>query len=94
MSDDYEIEYERSCPHCEHSPIHSRRCASLYCDDGYCDENDDDSVNFAPGEVMLPCPECHGTGIERWCPKCGKDILPGELNDHDDEDGLDFFDNE
>jgi len=25
------------------------------------------------GDGMAACPECNGTGIQRWCPKCGAD---------------------
>lgn len=32
----------------------------------------DDPLWYSEGETE-PCPECRGTGIEKWCPACGKD---------------------
>jgi len=71
---EYEIDSEESCPKCGHSPVHYRYCTSLFCEDGYCDEYEDDPINFMPGESFTLCPECHGMGIEKWCPECGYDI--------------------
>lgn len=68
--DDYELD-DLACPACGHEPTHSRCCGE--CDDGYNDEYDDDPINFTPGESLIRCAECHGTGIERWCPQCGAD---------------------
>lgn len=72
--DDYEIETDLSCPKCGHDTLHSRDCTNLSCEDGYIDEYEDDPINFAPGEEERPCRECRGTGIERWCPKCGTNL--------------------
>jgi len=73
--DDSDIEHEYSghCPKCGHSPLHSRDCTN-WCDDGYMDEYDDDPINFSPGQEFSKCPECYGTGIERWCPSCGENL--------------------
>jgi hypothetical protein len=73
----FESEYElddRSCSKCGHSPTHSRYCTALYCDDGYVDEYEEDAINFSPGEEFSLCDECHGSGIEWWCPSCGADL--------------------
>lgn len=70
--DDYQID-ELSCPACGNHFTHSRFCSNFHCQDGYEDEYDDDPVNYAPGESYVMCDECHGHGIERWCPKCGAD---------------------
>lgn len=67
--DDYELD-DLPCPACEHPITHSRRCPQ--CDDGLIDMYDEDPICFSPGE-MERCGECDGTGIQRWCPKCGED---------------------
>jgi len=74
MCEEYEIDYDLTCPKCGHSPLHSRECMN-WCEDGFFDENDDDPINFAPGEAYRQCQECRGTGIERWCPFCGVNLL-------------------
>jgi hypothetical protein len=33
----------------------------------------DDPLWYDEGETEI-CEECHGTGIERWCPKCRLDL--------------------
>ena len=71
--EDYEIDDEVSCPLCDHSPLHYRDCTN-WCDDGYFDESDDDAINYTPGESFRECEECHGTGVEWWCPKCGANL--------------------
>ena len=71
---DYEIDDGPPCPQCGNFETRSRRCESFQCEDGFCDEHEDDPINYAPGEAFSTCEECHGTGIERWCPKCGLDI--------------------
>lgn len=73
MSDDYEVDYEVHCCKCGHSPLHSRSCTN-WCEDGYIDESEDDPINFFPGESERQCPECKGTGVEWWCPSCGKNL--------------------
>lgn len=69
MTDDYEID-ERPCPKCG-GETRSRHCDELHCEDGYCDEYEDDPINYSPGEAFTICEECHGTGVQWWCPKCG-----------------------
>lgn len=83
MDDDYEFD-DLTCPKCGHSPLHSRTCSNLCCDDGYIDEYDDDPINFMEGESFYKCNECKGTGIIRWCPKCGKDLTGHKFPDEDD----------
>jgi hypothetical protein len=75
---DYELEYDIDCPKCGQSPVHWRRCCELGCDDGFIDEYDEDPINCSPGELVR-CESCHGTGIERWCPKCGLDLQVSEI---------------
>lgn len=69
--DDYELDTDSCCPQCGHEPIHYRRCAGLHCDDGWIDETEFDPNE---GDPHVRCEECHGTGIERWCPGCGADL--------------------
>jgi len=38
------------------------------------DSNDDDPINYVPGEMIYRCKECKGAGTVTWCPECGKDI--------------------
>ena len=71
--DDYELN-DTPCPECGHSPSYGRHCQALQCEDGWVDESEDDPINFAPGEELTLCDECHGTGYEHWCPKCGHDF--------------------
>ena len=33
----------------------------------------DDPLWYDEGEEAR-CEDCHGTGVERWCPKCGFDL--------------------
>ncbi len=70
--DDYEIN-DLPCPACGNNFTHSRGCTVIHCEDGWIDEYEDDPINFSPGEELLECQECHGTGVEQWCPKCGAD---------------------
>lgn len=70
MDEDYEY-CDTACPKCGHAPTHTRWCTG--CDDGLIDEHEEDPVNYPPGS-MYECPECCGTGTEKWCPKCGLDI--------------------
>lgn len=78
MTDDYDdddcFEDLPPCPKCGSHETRSRHCSAFGCDDGYCDEADDDPINFAPGEEFSLCQECFGTGRERWCAACGCDI--------------------
>lgn len=71
---DYEIE-EGPCPHCGNSIVHVRQCDGIFCEDGWIDEYNEDPINFAPGDSERECEECHGTGWQRWCPACGKDVI-------------------
>lgn len=80
---DYEQAFDLECPKCGHSPVHYRSCSELSCNDGFIDENDDDPINFMPGESEYPCPECRGTSVEQWCPKCGEN-LSGQYFDNDE----------
>lgn len=67
---DEDIDYhDINCPKCATS-TRSRFCSSLGCDDGYHDDYEDDPLWFDEGDYSK-CGECHGTGIERWCPSCG-----------------------
>jgi hypothetical protein len=85
MNDDYEIEYDLACPKCNHSPIHSRDCIN-WCNEGYMDEYDDDPINNPEEGVSLyACRECKGTGIERWCPKCGENLSGHHFEEWDEE---------
>jgi rubredoxin len=72
--EDYDIDNEVHCPKCGHSPLHNRFCTNFFCEDGYIDESEDDPINFMPGESERACPECKGTGVEWWCPKCGTNL--------------------
>ena len=71
--DDYEVEYDLSCPDCGHSPLLSRDCINLFCEDGYIEEFLDD-VEIPGTGYEVKCQECKGTGVERWCPKCGANL--------------------
>lgn len=73
MEDTYDIHDDLYCPKCKYSPLHSRSCTN-WCDEGYFDESEDDPINFMPGEELRECPECKGTGVEWWCPKCGTNL--------------------
>ena len=77
--EDYEQDYDESCPQCGHSPTHYRSCNEIHCEDGYIDESENDPINFYPVESEVKCGECYGTGIEEWCPKCGCDITKHKL---------------
>lgn len=74
MSSDYEYS-DCECPACGHTPTHERDCYD--CEDGEeCDCCDDICQGLGyciHGDGMITCRECHGTGIVRWCPKCGAD---------------------
>lgn len=72
--EDYDEDFDVHCPKCKHSPLHNRYCINFSCVDGYIDENEDDPINFMPGESLRMCPECYGTGVEWWCPKCGTNL--------------------
>ncbi len=62
-----------ACPACGHAPTHSRHCQT--CDEFNevvvcCDDICVGSGHCIHGDGMAACPDCDGTGIERWCPKC------------------------
>ncbi len=82
MSDNYDIDDELQCPNCGHSPLHSRRCDNIHCYNGFIDESDEDYCK--EGTVMVPCDECQGTGIERWCPKCSANLSGHHFEDIND----------
>lgn len=69
MNDEYEIE-DLVCPECGHSPVHSRQCTEIGCEDGYVDRYEEDPLWYDENKPEM-CTECYGTGLERWCPKCG-----------------------
>lgn len=73
MPDEYDWSDE-ACPKCSHELTHTKPCDNWPCDDGYCDEHEEDPINFAPGEAYTVCRECRGTGHLRWCPACGHDL--------------------
>jgi DnaJ-class molecular chaperone len=66
------------CGYCQQAPCVGANCPSNWYEDGlpsgvwescwYChgagefDEYDADPVNYAEGEEVTPCPECHGRG--------------------------------
>jgi hypothetical protein len=77
MSDDYDFD-DTACPKCGQCPTHSRHCDVIGCDDGWINQHDyDDPINFGVNDVER-CDACNGTGIQRWCPKCGYDLQCGE----------------
>lgn len=82
--DDYEID-DIKCLECGYYGLRSRNCDN-WCNNGYHDEYDYDPINFYPGELMVKCQECKGTGIVRWCPNCGKDWSGHHFNDWDERD--------
>lgn len=69
-SDDFETDFDVRCPRCS-TETRSRYCTAFDCEDGYIDEYHDDAINYSPGEEYRKCSDCHGTGIERWCPADG-----------------------
>lgn len=74
MYDD-DIDYtDRACPKCGEYEVRSCHCDAFPCDDGWCDEHEDDPINFGPGEEYTMCHECLGTGVVQWCAKCGCDV--------------------
>jgi hypothetical protein len=50
------------------------------------DDGEDDPVNFLPGELMVDCDDCNGTGVETWCPKCGANLAGSASQEDDDWD--------
>lgn len=79
---DYDID-DLECPHCGHN-TRSRSCSEITCTDGSIDESDE--YFLIPGSRMVLCDTCKGSGIERWCPKCGKDLSGVRLCNEDDTD--------
>jgi len=71
--DDCRLEDE-ACPRCGEYQVHFRSCDQIGCEDGWCDEHDDDPINFAPGQEYAMCRECYGFGVLRWCRACGLDL--------------------
>jgi len=73
------------CPECGHEGTRSLTCTN-WCDDGWHDESEE---NFSlPGTDLVMCEKCNGTGLERWCPRCGANLSgrrdledPNEEND-------------
>lgn len=80
--DDFDIDFDVLCPDCGAETL-SRNCNGFSCEDGFIDEYEDDPLWFDPGDVS-ECEECHGTGVERWCPEKGCDWeWHGEVIDSD-----------
>lgn len=67
---DYWIEDSR-CSHCGHDTIHWSDCAAG-CDDGFFNLYDEDPLWYDDGDVQ-GCEDCFETGVQQWCPQCGKD---------------------
>lgn len=78
--EDYEIDYETSCPKCGHDRIHYRDCINIHCIDGDIDLYDEDPLWYTAGETE-ECSECGGTGVEKWCPNCGENLSGIMFND-------------
>jgi hypothetical protein len=76
---EYEID-DLECPDCE-THLHSRSCSEIMCEGGVVDESDEDYL--LPGTAQAVCDTCKGTGIERWCPGCGKDFSGHHFEDDD-----------
>ena len=72
---DYEFS-EMACPYCGHYPTYWRWCTEVHCDDGQIDVYNLEPDWYEPGD-MERCETCHGTGVEAWCPSCGKDLNEG-----------------
>ena len=85
--EDYEIEFDATCPKCNHSPLHSRTCQN-WCDDGIIEEFLDD-IEIEGLGYEKKCPECKGTGVEWWCPNCGEN-----LSGQNEKFGQDYEDNQ
>ena len=77
MSFENDWEYsDCECPACGNPTTHERDC--FECDENHeecdcCDDICQGSGHCIHGDGMTECRECHGTGIVRWCPKCGAD---------------------
>jgi len=69
--EDYEIDYETACPKCGNYKIHYRTCAE--CEDGYIYLYDEDPLWYDSNEYKV-CTSCKGTGVQMWCPECGKNL--------------------
>lgn len=80
----YEIEDQHVCPKCTLSPLHSRDCTNIHCEEGEIDMVNVDAINFMEGEQYETCQECFGIGVERWCPSCGYIVKPHDKIDHPD----------
>ena len=70
LDDDYQIDTERPCPFCGNPAIHWQHCN--VCEDGYINRYEEDPLWYDEDDASC-CPECHGYGVQMWCPKCGKD---------------------
>ena len=70
--EDYEIDYEQSCPKCEFNQSYYRQCDQFDCNGGMIDQHFDDPISYpVEGKDLYTCPECEGTNKREWCPKCG-----------------------
>ncbi len=72
MIDEYD-EDDIECPVCGHTPTRSMSCLNIGCDDGAISLYDDDPIGQGVDDIEQ-CPECRGTGRQRWCPNCGIDL--------------------
>jgi hypothetical protein len=73
FDDDEEID-DLACPACGHHETRSRDCQECNEVNEVCDCIDDmcqGSGYCIHGDGMSICRDCNGSGIERWCPKCG-----------------------
>lgn len=71
MDNDWEM--SDPCPKCRHWTKH-RECTNLFCDHGWIDMHEQDSMWYDEGEIRQ-CWECQGHGSHNWCPSCGWDVL-------------------
>lgn len=71
--EDYELD-DLYCPDCGHQ-TKSRHCSEITCEEGGI---------LLPGTNIVTCENCQGTGIERWCPSCGKDLSGYKFEDDQD----------
>jgi hypothetical protein len=71
FDDDFEVDYDTSCPHCGHEKTHHRECRE--CEDGLVNRFDEDPLWYDVDECEV-CDTCKGKGYEHWCPNCGESV--------------------
>lgn len=72
----FEPDYYESdlpCPECGNPVTRWRDCGNFSCEDGFIFHCEEDPLLYDEDDCEV-CPECHGTGIEAWCPQCGADL--------------------